>query len=177
MLQLILFNSVRQPYVFSVQCSREYASRAPYKWSLSSHSLFSRRIISLKLDSRVRRRQYMLRLRIWSPRVIALSPGTPAKRCPSIFPFYGGVKCVETHNSAAEAYKILIVPCPALLPARKSQVRITACAYHYIICNSHTSHSKNLVNRKMLGSRATKYRSNVSLRCAITQRVFNSLFF
>jgi len=35
MLQLILFNSVRQPYVFSVQRSREYASRAPYKWSLS----------------------------------------------------------------------------------------------------------------------------------------------
>lgn len=30
----------------------------------SPHSLFSGRIISLKLDSRVRRRQYMLRLRI-----------------------------------------------------------------------------------------------------------------
>lgn len=106
MLQLILFNSVTTaPHTYFLSNARGNASRAPYKWSLSPISLFSGHIISLKLDNRVRRRQYMLRLRIWSPRVIALSPDTPAKRRPSILPFYGRVKCVESHNSAVEAYK------------------------------------------------------------------------
>jgi len=139
MLQLILFNSVRQPYVFSVQRSREYASRAPYKWSLSLYlSLFSGHIISLKLDSRVRRRQYMLRLRIWSLRVIALSPGTPAKRCPSIFPFYSRVKCVETHNSAVEAYKNIDRARSDAAASAKESSKNYRVRIPLLTCNSYT---------------------------------------
>jgi len=133
-------------------------------------SLFSGRIISLKLDSRVRRRQYMLRLRIWSPRVIAPSPGKPAKLCPSIFLFYSGVKCVETHNSAAEAYKnIDRARSGAAASAKESSKNYRARVLLYM---QQSYNSENLVNRKVLGSRSIRCNQNITCETHYNATIF-----
>jgi len=124
---LMLLNPIRQPYVFSVQRSREYASREPYKWLLPLLSLslflpfpFFQTYYFAEAWQKAASVVGSICLRIWSQRIITLSPDIERS---TVHPFLIFIRELSAYIRKLEAvaYKNIDRVQLILLPARKNQ--------------------------------------------------------